>query len=329
MPVPLKTGETLRGRYRVRKIIGQGGMGCIYLADDLRLEGRQCALKEVEHDRTLPAKMVQEARDQFLREATVLARLDHPNLPKVSDFFSNGPRDYLVMDYIPGKDLRTLMTEAMAKKSFLPELGVLNWANQLADALSYLHEQNPAHFASRHQTQQYEIDSYRVIKLVDFGLVKLLAPGEVTITVLQGQGTALYTPLEQYGGDIGHTDVRSDIFSFGATLYHLLTNHAPTDARERFLNPDALPEPRLLNPNVSLRTQKAILWAMELHPDNRPESVEAFRETLIGSRPIMISAGSYRIPMRYSWLKNKVDRSLLIVSAALAVITLLITLLHF
>ena len=64
MPIPLKTGETLRGRYRVRRIIGQGGMGCIYLADDLRLEGRQCALKEVEHDKTLPAKMVQEARDQ-------------------------------------------------------------------------------------------------------------------------------------------------------------------------------------------------------------------------------------------------------------------------
>lgn len=329
MPVPLKTGETLRGRYRVRKIIGQGGMGCIYLADDLRLEGRQCALKEVEHDRTLPAKMVQEARDQFLREATVLARLDHPNLPKVSDFFSNGPRDYLVMDYIPGKDLRTLMTEAMAKKSFLPELGVLNWANQLADALSYLHEQNPPILHRDIKPSNMKLTPTGVIKLVDFGLVKLLAPGEVTITVLQGQGTALYTPLEQYGGDIGHTDVRSDIFSFGATLYHLLTNHAPTDARERFLNPDALPEPRLLNPNVSLRTQKAILWAMELHPDNRPESVEAFRETLIGSRPIMISAGSYRIPLRYSWLKNKVDRSLLIVSAALAVITLLITLLHF
>jgi serine/threonine-protein kinase len=329
MPVPLKTGETLRGRYRVRKIIGQGGMGCIYLADDLRLEGRQCALKEVEHDRTLPAKMVQEARDQFLREATVLARLDHPNLPKVSDFFSNGPRDYLVMDYIPGKDLRTLMTEAMAKKSFLPELDVLNWANQLADALSYLHEQNPPILHRDIKPSNMKLTPSGVIKLVDFGLVKLLAPGEVTITVLQGQGTALYTPLEQYGGDIGHTDVRSDIFSFGATLYHLLTNHAPTDARERFLNPDALPEPRLLNPNISLRTQKAILWAMELHPDNRPESVEAFRETLIGSRPIMVSTGGYRIPMRYSWLKNKVDRSLLIVSAALVVITLLITLLHF
>lgn len=86
MPIPTKIGETLRGRYRIRRIIGQGGMGCIYLADDLRLEGRQCALKEVEHDRTLPAKTVQEAREQFFREATVLARLDHPTCPKCQIF---------------------------------------------------------------------------------------------------------------------------------------------------------------------------------------------------------------------------------------------------
>ena len=112
MPVPLKSGEVLRGRYRMNRIIGQGGMGCIYLADDQRLEGRQCAVKEVEHDRTLPAELVKQARDQFQREATVLARLDHPNLPKVSDYFSIGARDYLVMDFVPGKDLRTLMIEA-------------------------------------------------------------------------------------------------------------------------------------------------------------------------------------------------------------------------
>src|SRR5512135_2584512 len=109
MPVPLKAGEVLRGRYKIRRIIGQGGMGSIYLADDIRLEGRLCALKEVEHDRSLPADLLREAREQFLREATVLARLDHPNLPKVSDYFSNGPRDYLVMDYIPGDDLRVVM----------------------------------------------------------------------------------------------------------------------------------------------------------------------------------------------------------------------------
>src|SRR5688572_19354200 len=101
-------------------------MGSIYLADDIRLEGRLCALKEVEYDRALPPKILDEAREQFLREATVLARLDHPNLPKVSDFFSNGPRDYLAMDYVPGKDLRELMLEARRKKTFLDENEVLD-----------------------------------------------------------------------------------------------------------------------------------------------------------------------------------------------------------
>ena len=77
-----------------------------------------------------------------------------------------------------------------------------------------------------------------LIKLVDFGLVKILAPEEVTITIIQGQGTALYTPLEQYGGSDAHTDIRSDIYAFGATLYHLLTNKSPADARKRFLHPE-------------------------------------------------------------------------------------------
>src|SRR5512135_3064799 len=112
MPIPLKSGDILRSRYRIKRIIGQGGMGSIYLAEDLRLEGRQCALKEVEHDRTMPPEILRQTREQFQREATVLARLDHPNLPKVSDFFSIGGRDYLVMDFVPGKDLRTLMKDA-------------------------------------------------------------------------------------------------------------------------------------------------------------------------------------------------------------------------
>src|ERR1041384_1174560 len=118
-------------------------MGSIYLADDIRLKGRQCALKEVEYDRALPEEIRQEARDQFLREATILARLDHPNLPKVSDYFSNGPRDYLVMDYVPGSDLRTLLMEARRKKIFLKEMDVLSWADHVASALIYLHSQEP------------------------------------------------------------------------------------------------------------------------------------------------------------------------------------------
>ena len=287
MPVPLKAGEVLRGRYQIIRIIGQGGMGSIYLANDQRLSGRQCALKEVEHDRSLPPALLQEARDQFLREATILARLDHPNLPKVSDFFSISSRDYLIMDYVPGKDLRVLMIEARQAKTFLQENDVLNWANQLADALSYLHNQNPPILHRDIKPSNLKLTPTGLLKLVDFGLVKLLAPGEITITILQGQGTALYTPLEQYGGDSGHTDVRSDVFAFGATLYHLLTNQPPTDARERFLNPDSLVPPHEINPAISIRTARAIMWALKLHPDDRPTNIEEFRRSLIGDRPII------------------------------------------
>ena len=286
MPVPIKPGEVLRGRYKIRRVIGQGGMGCIYLADDLRLEGRTCALKEVEHDRTLPSDLLREARDQFLREATILARLDHPNLPKVSDFFSVSSRDYLVMDYVPGKDLRTLMLEARQGETFLAEEDVLSWANQLSDALHYLHEQTPPILHRDIKPSNLKLTPSGLLKLVDFGLVKLAAPGEVTITILQGQGTALYTPLEQYGGDSGHTDVRSDIYAFGATLYHLLTNQPPADARERFLNPSSLISPRQINEEVSPRTERAILWAMELHPDNRPATVGDFQAFLLGHREV-------------------------------------------
>ena len=286
MPLPLKIGEVLRGRYKIRERIGAGGMGNIYLADDLRLEGRRCALKEVEHDRTLGEKILQEAREQFLREATVLARLDHPNLPKVSDFFSVGLKDYLVMDFVPGNDLRSLMLEAKQEKQFLPENEVLKWAYQICDALNYLHTQNPPLVHRDIKPSNLKLTPEGIIKLVDFGLVKVLAPDEVTITIIQGQGTALYTPLEQYGGADSHTDIRSDIFAFGATLYHLLTNQSPAEARERFLYPEKLTAPRTINPDISLRTEKAILWAMELHPDRRPESIDSFRQYLFGTKDL-------------------------------------------
>jgi eukaryotic-like serine/threonine-protein kinase len=329
MPIPLKAGEVLRGRYRIRRIIGQGGMGSIYLADDQRLEGRQCALKEVEHDRTQPPELLKEARDQFLREATVLARLDHPNLPKVSDFFSVGNRDYLVMDFVPGKDLRTLMLEARQSGTFLAEEDVLNWAGQLADALIYLHGQESPILHRDIKPSNLKLTPSGLLKLVDFGLVKLLASGEVTITILQGQGTAIYTPLEQYGGDSGHTDVRSDIFSFGATLYHLLTNQPPLGARERFLHPDELIPPRQINPEISPRTEKAVLWALSLHPDERPENVERFRQSLLGDTPIQPRIINNTRPLSiWNIFRSSLERTLLVVLAGLMVFSLILTLMH-
>jgi eukaryotic-like serine/threonine-protein kinase len=332
MPTPLKAGEVLRNRYKIRRIIGQGGMGSIYLADDIRLEGRQCALKEVEHDRSLPSKLLREARDQFLREATVLARLDHPNLPKVSDFFSIGGRDYLLMDFIPGKDLRDLMTEARQKDEFLEEEEVLSWASQIADALSYLHNQDPPILHRDIKPSNLKLTPTGLVKLVDFGLVKILSTDDLTVTVIQGRGTALYTPLEQYGGDVGHTDVRSDVYSFGATLYHLLTNRPPIEARERFLHPESMTPVRQINPEISSRTERAVIWAMHLHPDDRPQSIEEFREALIGQRsfPQPSTQRSRRTRTKNVWdiLRSPVEQALLWSLAILTIISLMLTLIR-
>ena len=327
MPTPLKTGEVLKNRYKIRHIIGQGGMGCIYLADDLRLEGRACALKEVEHDRTLPADVLKQAREQFFREATVLARLDHPNLPKVSDFFSSGGRDYLVMDFVPGKDLRILMSEAQSKGKFLPEREVLAWASQLADALTYMHSQTPPILHRDIKPGNLKLTPSGLLKLVDFGLVKILALDEVTITILQGRGTALYTPLEQYGGDTGHTDARSDVYAFGATLYHLLTNSKPVEARELFLHPEMLIPPRQINPDISLRTERAIIWALNLHPEDRPQNVEEFRQALLGDwNPITRPRAPLPTPSLVDVVSSPTEMALIWISAGLVLISLILTL---
>ncbi len=277
-----KKNEVIKERYKIKEIIGQGGMGCVYLAEDLRLAGRSCALKAVYYETNLPADVIKQTREQFKREATVLARLDHPNLPKVSDFFSDEIRDFLVMDYIPGKDLQTLMLGEKRKGNFLPERDVLNWADQISDALIYLHGQSPVILHRDIKPSNIKLTPNGIIKLVDFGLVKILVSGEKTVTVVHGHGSAYYTPLEQYGGDTGHTDPRSDVYSLGATLYHLLTNKAPLEARERFLNSSGELSIREYNKKISPRTEQAIIMAMQVHPDKRIQSVSQFKEALLG-----------------------------------------------
>ncbi|MCC7117670.1 MAG: serine/threonine protein kinase [Anaerolineales bacterium] len=300
MPHPLSNGDILHERYQIHERIGQGGTGSIFLAEDTRLEGRLCAIKEVSYDRALPPETLTQAREQFFREASVLARLDHPNLPKVSDYFSTENRDYLVMDYVPGKDLRERMLDAKQNKTFLSEKEVLHWAMQLADALNYLHQQEPPILHRDIKPSNLKLTPSGLLKLVDFGLVKIMAPNEVTITVIQGQGTASYTPLEQYGGDDTHTDARADIYAFGATLYHLLANAPPSEARKRFLDTRSLTPLRDLNPHVSIRVERAILWAMSLHPDNRPRTIAIFQEALFGNQEIpsapKINSSSFEIP---------------------------------
>jgi len=327
--MPLKSGDVLRERYKIKRFISQGGMGSIFLADDLRLEGRQCAVKEVRLDPSLPSQTLRQTREQFQREATVLARLDHPNLPKVSDIFSEEESDYLVMDYIPGKDLLSLMIEKRQQEEFLPESEVLAWAGQLGDALDYLHGQDPPILHRDVKPSNLKLTPNNVVKLVDFGLVKILVADEATITIVQGRGTALYTPLEQYGGDTGHTDVRSDIYAFSATLYHLLTNTAPLEARERFLQPGSMPKLREINTDISQRTERAIAWGLSLHPEDRPQNIEEFRRVLLGNwDPVTRPRGPLPPPNLIDVISSPTERRMMWISAGLVLLSLIATLSH-
>lgn len=303
--MPLSPGTVLRSRYEISEVIGQGGMGRVYLALDRRLEGRRCAIKEVlplppglaavsdsspdlARERTLTAddkgadvSPAGIAREQFRHEASVLARLDHPNLPKVSDYFSIAERDYLVMDFVAGQDLKAIVADARQRNRFLPENQVLMWADQLCDALTYLHNQEPPVLHRDVKPANIKLTPAGQIKLVDFGLVKSMDPESLeTVTVVRGVGSLAYTPLEQFSAEPGYTDVRSDIYSLGATLYHLLTGQVPPTAQAQFLRPSALVPPSEINPAISPHVEHAVLQAMSTHPGDRPASVEAFRRLL-------------------------------------------------
>lgn len=282
----LESGTLLRSRYEILELVGQGGMGAVYKAGDVRLPGRICAVKEVLpnlSDSTSEEELAQLA-DQFRIEASTLARLDHPNLPKVSDYFADNGREYLVMDFVEGRDLHEILRETLRQNEFLDEQQVLGWAWQLLDALEYMHSQDPPVVHRDIKPANIKLTPRGTVKLVDFGLVKVLQSNDTrTVTVVQGRGTVAYTPLEQYGADNGFTDARSDIYAVGATLYHLLTGQPPVDAKERFLRPGALTSIRQINPNVSPRCERVIFQALAMHPSERPATARELRDLLAGS----------------------------------------------
>jgi serine/threonine-protein kinase len=325
----ISIGSMLKNRYLIQDSIGKGGMGAIWLAADNRLEGRVCAVKEIVRDHSATTAYHQQARTQFHREASILARLDHPNLPKVSDFFTDQDTDILIMDYVDGEDLRQKI-DTQNSGAFLEETEVLGWAYQILEALEYLHLQDPPVVHRDIKPSNIKVNNAGIIKLVDFGLVKVMTPEERTVTIVQGRGTIHYTPIEQYGGDAGHTDLRSDIYSLGCTLYHLLTNRPPPEAKLRFLQADSMTLIRTINPNISPRTERAIHWALSLHPEDRPESTNAFRSALFeGLFPDEKGVPEYMPESSREWvqhaLADPLHRDLAIVSTLLIILAVITT----
>ena len=265
-------GAKLADRYQILNPLGSGGMGAVYLARDLRFERRRGALKE-NGDRA-PA-----AREQFRLEAEVLATLKHPHLPAVTDHFITADgRQFLVMDYVEGEDL----DDRVQRLGALPELQVLTWAEQVLDALAYLHAQSPPVIHRDLKPANVRITPDGKAMLVDFGIAKQLVAGQATATVARKMGSPGYAPLEQYSGG---TDQRSDVYSLGATLYFALTGQPPLEA-PLLASGHALPRPRQLNPAISRRTERAVLRAMESKAGERFQSAQEMQAALQGTQPL-------------------------------------------
>jgi eukaryotic-like serine/threonine-protein kinase len=332
MPDTLAPGRLIRERYALQDLIGQGGMGAVYRVADLRLPGRLCALKVM---RTQLYGLLGEpanaaGRQQFLIEASTLARLDHPNLPKVSDYFSLDDYDCLVMDYVPGQDLLQRIQEARRQERFLPLADVLDWTGQLCDVLTYLHSQQPPVIHGDIKPANIKLTADGRIKLVDFGLVHPADaddPRTLTGSGLRGLGSLPYAAVEQYAATGARVDARTDLYGLGATLYHLVTNQAPAGAHERFLDPAAFAAPCQLNPGLPPTLEQAILAAMQPHPNDRPTSVAEWREQLAATSPVSApglpaAAGS---PAAQLWRAN---RWYALAAAVLAVIAVVLTFLR-
>ena len=262
----LANGQILVRRYRIIELLGEGGFGAVYKAWDLSQE-RLCALKE---NRSASSA----SQNQFRREAQMLAGLQHPNLPRVTHHFElpDGGQ-YLVMDFVEGKDLSEVQAETGGP---VQEGKVLEWGRQTCDALIYLHSQKPPIIHRDIKPANLRLTARGEVFLVDFGLAKVFAAEEATTVGARG-ATRGYSPPEQFAG--GRTDERSDLYALGATLYNLLTAQVPVESMRR-LHTDPLPAPRSLNPNISARTEQVVLRAMAPLREDRFQTAVALRRGL-------------------------------------------------
>ncbi len=265
----LKPGVVLNNRYRIQHLLAKGGFGAVYLAEDINLN-MPCAVKV--NMETSP-----ESQRQFEREAEILARLHHSNLPKVSDRFTlPGQGQCLVMDYIEGQDLQTQLENAQGS---LPEKQALGWIVQVCNALIYLHAQNPPVIHRDIKPANIKITPEGRAVLVDFGITKVYDPHKKTTAGARGV-TPGFSPVEQYGK--GSTDPRSDIYALAATLYTLLTGVEPPESIDRVTGTLLIP-PRQLNPSISQITEQALLRAMEVLAKDRIQNAAEFKAALLGT----------------------------------------------
>lgn len=270
-PASLPVGALVNDRFRVKKLLGYGGYGNVYLVEDeVVFPGNQYALKESLSTTT-------SERRQFSRESKWLTLLRHPNLPRVTEEFEWNSRLYFVMAYVAGENLE----DRVDRMGPLPEDQVLRWMLPICDAVAYLHGQKRPIIHRDIKPGNIIVTKDGRPWLVDFGIAKVLQPGPSRKTTRAARAVSGgYSPLEQYTR--GGTDVRSDIYALGATLYHLLTGICPPEAPDIASGVARLPEPRQIHSRISKQTEQAVMKAMRHKPEERFPSVRAMMDALPG-----------------------------------------------
>jgi serine/threonine-protein kinase len=272
--VSLTAGTLIGGRYRIIRRLGEGGFGAVYLAEDMRLGGKHVAVKESFQNSP-------EAQAQFQLEAHLLANLDHPGLPGVTDNFVEADnRQFLVMDFIEGTELHDQISRTNRP---LSEQEAVRLMLQVCEAVNYLHDQKPQPIIHRDiKPANIKMTREGRAVLVDFGIAKIYHPQKGTARVAKAISRN-YSPPEQH---IGNTDSRSDVYALGATLYHLVCADLPADAMARLTHGEAIVPPTRHNPRISQALERIILRALELNADlrflNAGEMADELRALLSG-----------------------------------------------
>lgn len=251
-------GSVIDNKYEILKQIGKGGMSTVYLAMDKRLN-KQWAVKEI--NKAVNDKNNEVVVQSLLAEANLMKRLDHPSLPRIVDIIDNGRTIYVIMDYIEGESLDKILNTNGPQ----PQALVVEWAKQLCDVLSYLHNQKPPIIYRDMKPANIMLKPEGKLKLIDFGIAREYKQNNMTDTV--SLGTRGYAAPEQFGG-MGQTDARTDIYCLGVTLYHLLTGQNPAEP------PYELYPIRQWNPSFSSGLEYIVQKCTQLNPDDRYQNCD-------------------------------------------------------
>ena len=268
----LKPGVTLQNRYLIQSVLGVGGMGSVYKARDMHFPNvtKLVAVKEIINlaDPSMRELVVR----TFEREANLLAELNHPSIPKVYDYFTQNDKSFLVMEYIDGKDLEAYLNETTG---LINEETVVEWAIQLCDVLSYLHNHKPEPVIFRDmKPSNVMLDHHNHVRLIDFGIARGFQAGQKGTMI----GTEGYSPPEQYRGEASPA---GDIYALGATVHHLLTRQDPRVEPPFSFSDRPI---RKVNPAVSIELEAIINASLNYNPAERFPSAQAMKEALITMR---------------------------------------------